>query len=196
MLPDYRVRQRDYLLEITRALTEELDLDKLLGRILHISIEMLTGQSGLIALRTDEGHWRVRVSHGLSQAFLQYLEPFLEKIPPQTEAYGNSEIPEINRLLKQLTFAASMGLLTGVGLALKARKKVVGVIFIFRSSPEIFSNNDRQLLTSFADQAAIAVQNAQLYRQIKYEKQRMDALIGFSSGWDPDSHPREHHREI
>jgi len=177
MLPDYRVRQRDYLLEITRALTEELDLDKLLGRILHISIEMLTGQSGLIALRTDEGHWRVRVSHGLSQAFLQYLEPYLEKIPPQTEESEISEIPEINRLLKKLTFAASMGLLTGVGLALKARKKVVGVIFIFRSYPEIFSKNDRQLLNSFADQAAIAVQNAQLYRQIKYEKQRMDALL-------------------
>ena len=30
MLPDFRVRQRDYLLEIARALTQELDLDKLL----------------------------------------------------------------------------------------------------------------------------------------------------------------------
>ena len=27
MLPDFRVRQRDYLLEISRAITEELDLD-------------------------------------------------------------------------------------------------------------------------------------------------------------------------
>ena len=27
MLPDFRVRQRDYLLEISRALTQELDLD-------------------------------------------------------------------------------------------------------------------------------------------------------------------------
>ena len=36
MLPDFRVRQRDYLLEISRALTKELDLDKLLERILHL----------------------------------------------------------------------------------------------------------------------------------------------------------------
>ena len=28
MLPDHRVRQRDHLLEIARALTEELDLDR------------------------------------------------------------------------------------------------------------------------------------------------------------------------
>ncbi len=47
MLPDYRVRQREYLLEISRALTEELDLKPLLERILQISIEMLTGHAGL-----------------------------------------------------------------------------------------------------------------------------------------------------
>ena len=53
MLPDYRVRQREYLLEISRALTEELDLNTLLGRILQISIEMLSGHSGFVAL-TEE----------------------------------------------------------------------------------------------------------------------------------------------
>ena len=31
MLPDFRVRQRDYLLEIARLLTQELDLEKLLA---------------------------------------------------------------------------------------------------------------------------------------------------------------------
>jgi hypothetical protein len=46
MLPDFRVRQRDYLLEIARALTQELDSEKLLMRILRISIEMLAGQAG------------------------------------------------------------------------------------------------------------------------------------------------------
>ena len=51
MLPDFCVRQRDYLLEISRALTQELDLEKLLARILRIAIEMLAGQAGLIALK-------------------------------------------------------------------------------------------------------------------------------------------------
>ena len=55
MLPDFRVRQRDYLLEIARALTQELDLDKLLTRILRISIEMLAGQAGIIALSPGRG---------------------------------------------------------------------------------------------------------------------------------------------
>ena len=71
MLPDFRIRQRDYLLEIARALTQELDLDKLLGRILKIAVEMLAGQAGLIALRTEQGDWQVAVSHGMPAAFLE-----------------------------------------------------------------------------------------------------------------------------
>ena len=65
MLPDFRVRQRDYLLELTRTLTLELDLDKVLSRVLNISIEMLAGHAGLIALRSYFGGWHVSVSHGL-----------------------------------------------------------------------------------------------------------------------------------
>ena len=177
MLADFRARQRDYLLEISRALTQELDTDKLLGRILNISIEMLAGQAGLIALRSETGVWKITHSHNIPPAFLKYLEPFLEEIPTDSQPQDTKELPEINRLLVQLTQMASLGLLTGVGLPLIARQKVVGVIFIFRSYPDLFSQNDRSLLSSFADQAAIAVQNAQLYTQISEEKQRMDALL-------------------
>ncbi|MBI9046239.1 MAG: PAS domain-containing protein [Anaerolineaceae bacterium] len=179
MLPDFRVRQRDYLLEISRALTQELDLDKLLGRILHISIEMVVGQAGLIALRSKTGKWRVHVSHALPPAFLKIIEPYLSEIKPTTDDEESTdwEIPEINRILKKLTHAASLGLLTGVGLPLLTNKMVVGVIFIFRGYRSVFSKNDRALLQSFADQAAIAVQNAQNYAQITQEKQRLDAIL-------------------
>ncbi len=176
MLPDNRVRQRDYLLEIARALTEELDLDTLLGRILTISIEMLAGQAGLIALRDESHGWRVAASQGIHPAFLRYLEPWLTKMADK-QVPDDVVIGEINRMLNELTLTASQGLLTGVGLPLAARGQVVGVIFIFRSYPGLFSNNDRVLLSSFADQAAIAVQNAQLYSQVSHQKQRLDALL-------------------
>lgn len=176
MLSDYRSRQRDYLLEIIRALTQELDLTALLGRILKISIEMLSGQAGLIALRSDAGEWSVPVSQNLPQPFINYLQPFFADLPANTDP-ETAELPEINRVLMELTRSVSMGLLGGFGLPLVARQKVVGVIFIFRGGADIFSANDRALLRSFADQAAIAVQNAQLYTQVSQEKQRMDALL-------------------
>ena len=75
MLPDLRVRQRDYLLEISRALTKELDLDALLERILKISIEMLSGQAGLILLREESAGWKLKVSKEKTHAFIKELTP-------------------------------------------------------------------------------------------------------------------------
>ncbi len=177
MLPDFRVRQRDYLLEITRAITQELDLDKLLERILRISIEMLAGKAGLIAMRSETDQWHIRASHALTAPFLKYVERILADISSDPKDPEHFALPEINRLLQDLTRVASLGLLTGVGLPLVTRNQVVGVIFIFRGYAGVFSKNDRALLSSFADQAAIAVQNALLYQQVTLEKQRSEALV-------------------
>lgn len=171
MLPDFRVRQRDYLLEISRALTQELDQEKLLARILRIAIEMLAGQAGLIALKEEDG-WRVVTAHGIAPAFLRYLTPLLAE-----EKVRELDVAELNRMLKELTYTASMGLLNGTALPLAAHGQVIGVIFIFRNYLGLFTQNDRMLLQSFADQAAIAVFNARLYGQVSYEKQRLDALL-------------------
>jgi PAS domain S-box-containing protein len=176
LLPDFRVRQRDYLLEISRAITQELDLDKLLDRILTISVEMLAGQAGLIALRATPSGWSLGASYGVPPAFLRYFEPLLAEIPEREDS-SNAELAEINRLLQNITRATSLGLLTGVVLPLFAQKRVIGLIFIFRNYAGSFSVNDRALLQSFADQAAVAVQNAQLYTQLSLEKRRLDALI-------------------
>ncbi len=175
LLPDFRVRQRDYLLEIARALTEELDLDKLLGRILRISVEMLAGQAGFIALRAEKG-WRVAASQGIPSVFLRVTEKVLAEIPEQEDP-ERFELPEISRLLDQIAQKVSLGLLNGFGLPLVARQKVVGLIMIFRSYAGSFSTNDYTLLSSFANQAAVAVQNAQLYTQANVERERLNALL-------------------
>lgn len=176
MLPDYRIRQRDYLLEIARALTQELDLTKLLGRILAISLDLLAGQAGFIALRTPDRGWQIAVSNGISATFLKYLEPLLARVPDSVLP-DNSERREIDQLLADLRTVASQSFLNGVGLPLVTRKKVIGVIFVFRNYPDLFSGNDQIILSMFANQAAVAVQNAQLYNQVKEEKIRMDALL-------------------
>ncbi|HLF91066.1 MAG TPA: ATP-binding protein [Anaerolineales bacterium] len=180
MLPDLRVRQRDYLLEITRSMTEELNLDRLLVRILRLSAEILAGQAGVVLLRGQDGagdkSWKLSASHGINPAFLRYLDPLLTQIPLHEDP-ARFELPELNRLLQELTRTASLGLLTGVGLPLIAHQRVIGVIFIFRSYAARFSRNDLTLLQSFADQAAIAVNNAQVYDQSRREQHRMSAIL-------------------
>jgi PAS domain S-box-containing protein len=186
LLPDYRrVRLRDYLLEIARALTQELDLDKLLGRILRISVEMLDGQAGLIALRNDIGegthrlgspNWKIVVSQGVPAAFLRAAEGYLAHVPVMEDPQ-HYELKEITRLFNEMAQSASLGQLSGFGLPMVARQRVVGMILIFRAYGGSFSNDDYALLDSFANQAAVAVQNAQLYTSSNRERQRVTALL-------------------
>jgi PAS domain S-box-containing protein len=176
MLPDFRVRQRDYLLEISRAITEELDLTLVLTRIVRVSAELLAGHAGLIALRDEGGGWRIASSVGINPAFLKNLDPLLADIPDHGDP-ARFALTEINRRLQRITKAASIGLLTGVGLPMIAHGEVVGVIYVFRSYHGRFSAEDRRLLQSFASQAAIAAHNAQLYTQVAHQKQHMDAIL-------------------
>ena len=164
------------MLEITRSLTQELNLDILLQRILELAAEMLAGKAGLIALREEEGGWNIGASYGIQPTILQYLKPILAEIPEKEDQAGQG-LPQVNRILQLLTKRASMNLLTGVELPLISEKRVIGLIFIFRGYAGNFSKNDRAILQSFADQAAIAVINAQLYTQVTREKSRLDALL-------------------
>jgi PAS domain S-box-containing protein len=176
MLPDFRVRQRDYLLEIARVITQELDLDEVLARILQHAADLLAGQAGLVALRGEPGGWNVAAYHGIPAALIQFLDPVLAAVPDYEDA-ARFELPEVNRLLQRIAREVSLGLLTGVGLPLIIQNRVLGVIFVFRNYRGLFSPEDRLLLQSFADQAAIAVHNAQLYDQTSSQAARMDAIL-------------------
>ena len=125
MFPDFRVRQRDYLLEISQALTQELDLDALLNKILKYAIEMLAGHAGLIALRSEDSGWHIQVSEGISPDFLAHMKPFLKQIPDDQDP-EKFEVPEVNRILSEITFSATLGLLSGVGLPLITQKNSGG----------------------------------------------------------------------
>ncbi|HCU99279.1 MAG TPA: hypothetical protein DGM69_08040, partial [Chloroflexi bacterium] len=85
MLTDYRIRQRDHLLQIVRALTQQLDLESVLTRILKASTEMLGGRAGLIALRDQPNNhpnsvatFSIRAQHGVSPEFLRHFENILQ----------------------------------------------------------------------------------------------------------------------
>jgi PAS domain S-box-containing protein len=184
MFPDIRIRQRDFLLEISRDITQELDLDRVLEKILRFSVEMLNGQAGIIALPGDTvsgtGPWRITASVGVRPEFLLALDPILREIPVGGDP-ARFILPEINRRLSQITREASLGLLSGLGLPMAARGAIVGVTYVFRTGRVRFSRDERALLQAFADQAAVAVVNARLFAQVREEKQRLDAILDSSA---------------
>jgi len=175
MLPDIRIRQRDQLLEIARIISQELEPERALEKILRFSVDMLGGEAGIIAL-PHAGSWRIAASVGVAPAFLRALEPILAGLP-----VAGDPVVEIQRRLLPLTQNRSMGLLSSLGLPLTVREMVTGAVFVFRAGRARFTANERALLQSFADQAAVAVANAQLFAQVREEKQRLDAILDSSA---------------
>ena len=181
MLTDYRVRQRDHLLEISRALTAQLDLDELLEIVLEAAAEMLSGQASLIALRDpDRGDFSIEASHGLPAALVPYFEPLLADIPDYVDR-SRFHIPGLAEKLGQIVARLGLRLQQVVALPMSIREDLIGVLYVFRAYGSVFTSNDRRVLASFADQAAIAVYNAQLYERVSHEKRRLDAILEYSA---------------
>jgi PAS domain S-box-containing protein len=180
MLTDYRVRQREYLLQISRAMTARLDLEAVLRLILDAACELLSSNVGLIVLRREDGTFAPRAIHGILPSMLPFFAPLWADAPERDRA-GNWFVPQLDRKVALITRSGDFGLRQTVAIPLKVGDDLAGLIYIFRGYSDVFSANDRQMLQSFADQAAIAVHNAQLYRQTLREKQRLDAMLEASA---------------
>jgi PAS domain S-box-containing protein len=177
MLPDYRVRQRDYLLEISRAMTSRLNVNDVLRLILQQSAEILNGQAALVALVEPDGKYHVRQAYGIPDPLLNQLEPLLRKTEKLEEA-----VETLEENLVSVAQRLGLGLWQVVSLPLKVDgDEFLGALYVFRMYGGEFTRNDRKLLESFADQAAIAVNNARLYEQLAQEKRRLDAILEFSA---------------
>ena len=194
----HQLRQREYLLQIGRAMTSRLDRRSLLGLILTNAADLVRAEAGLIALRrgaTDT--LDIVASYGIPNTLLPLFTPLLTDIPLRAEEFS---IPDLQARVTQVARAIRLPLHQVIALPLTFEEILVGVIYLFRSGSIAFSNNDESVLASFADQAAIAVRNAQLYEQVSAEKQQMDAVIEHSADGvmilDPDLRIRVFNRAL
>ena len=166
---DKRLRQREFLLQISRALTAQLDLTSVLNRVIDVAVELLAGTSGLIALHEDD-ELRVRAAARLPREVWPAFSGLLATSLDDERALG--------RWLQEIAADTHLPLRQVIALPLIFRQTTVGVIYVFRAAVNVaFSRDDEQLLQAFADQAAIAVSNARLYQGVLREKQHLDAII-------------------
>jgi PAS domain S-box-containing protein len=175
----YQLRQREYLLQISRAMTSRLDLPSLLRQILTSAADIVGAEAGLIALRRGQTDTlAIQASYGLPVGLLPRFAPLLTGFPVPAAEYG---IPDLQARMKLVVRAIRLPLHQVVALPLIVEERLLGLIYLFRSGGIAFSANDESVLASFADQAAIAVRNAQLYQQVSAEKQQLDAIIEHSA---------------
>jgi PAS domain S-box-containing protein len=174
---DQRLRQRELLLQVSRAITAQLDLTSVLNLVIDVAVDLLAGTAGLIALRNpdagkgdDDRTMRVGAAPGLPR-----------EIWPAFNALLATPLEDRHALAQRLQEVASdtrLPLRQVIALPLVFRQTKVGVIYVFRAALNVaFTPEEQDLLRAFADQAAIAVSNARLYQSVLRDKQQLDAII-------------------
>ena len=180
MLPDYPIRQREFLLEISRAITAQLDLTEVLRRVLKASTVMMAGRMGFIALRDPEtNRYVVRAILGIPSEAVPDLNHRLHDIMLTVQS-GSSDYDSLNVQLKEMASEIDPELRQSIAMPLVFAEEPLGLLIVFRSYYTEALANDIQILQSFANQAAIAVNNAQLYERINHERQQLQTIITHS----------------
>jgi PAS domain S-box-containing protein len=73
-------------------------------------------------------------------------------------------------VLRTSDFVRREAIKSSAAILLKAGDKTVGILFVNYRSPHVFAEEEQEMLELFATQAAIAIQNAQQYEELKHTK--------------------------
>ena len=165
------LNQLKALHQVSTAVTGTLSLPKVFDLIVDKASHLIKAPAAAI-LTLDENtrEYVLNASRGLAgeietQEVQQGISLKTAKRKSYLTYYISADLdgddPKIHRALE----SASMG--GYVSVPLIARKRVVGVLNCFCSQNDKFDPQEIRLLRSFANQAAIAVENARLYLIIK-----------------------------
>lgn len=168
------VKKRDLLLDLSQSFSSTLDLDTVLGTMLRKVREILLFHSGGVFLyNQDRTELSVAVTEGLyaeEMASQLSSDVGLPAMVAQTgrpllfrETGGDPRFTDIRRTTR---------VHSAIYYPMVLDSEVHGVLCIWNMQPDAWSERDFELLTSVTSEAARAIKNAGLYRE-------MDARLHF-----------------
>jgi signal transduction histidine kinase len=165
-----RALQLTTLNQVNRVVSQTLDLDQVLQLIMEKSLELLDAEAGSLLLADEAGE---------NLTFEVVLGPAENQLRGAHAAVGSGIVGTVAREARPLivndaqadprwdtSFDKTTEFVTRnlVCVPMVSRDQLVGVIEVLnKRAPGYFSEEDIELLSSFAAQAAIAIENAQLF---------------------------------
>ena len=189
--------RRETLAEVLQALAKSgLDAQAALNTIAWQVAERI-GDFCAVHLVSEDGNWLQQVAYHHPNPEIEALmvAAFLGN-PLPVGAYAvvsdavrigqGRLVPEVDQAeLKRGWLPDRVRLLEQIGIhsllivPLRADGRVIGVLFLTRDRPgRPYAADDRLLLQDLADRAALTVQNALLFQQLRAAHQRLEALSG------------------
>ena len=185
-----RTRELKTLLKVSQDIGSTLDLDNLLNVILD-QLKNVVDYSGASILTLEGASLSVRVYRGpIPREEAQQLIFPLEESPVNNEVIRQQRpliISDIRgdtpsaRMFQQ-TAADKLNTIFGyvrswLGVPLMVKGKMLGMLTLDYNRPDHFSSQHADLVLAFANQAAVAIENARLYLETERRAQENEALF-------------------
>ncbi len=188
-----------FLAEASKALAELLDVPSTLQKVAGLAVPQFADWCAVDMLGPDGSLRRVAVAH-VDPAKVELAHELRRRYPPDPDSpvgtwkvlrTGRPELaPEISDAAlveaaqdaEMLRILRELGLRSYMAVPLAVRGRVLGVLtFIAAESGRRYEEADLRLAEDLAHRAAVAVENARLYSELKEADRRKDEFLAMLS---------------
>ncbi len=181
------------LYQIAQTINSSLNLDEVLNMVMDRVIEVTGAERGFLMLVDETGQLDFKAARHMDRADIE--EPAFQVsrgIVEQVARTGQALLATDAQFDDRLSSRASiffLGVHSILCVPLRVKDRITGLVYVdSRLHAGSFNDDDLQMLTTFANQAAIAIDNAQkytelqeLYRTVR-EKERMEQELRLAYG--------------
>ncbi len=159
--------------ETTALINSTLKLDEVLNTVMDTVIQLTGAERGYIMLRDEAtGNMAFRVARGMDRQTLDQSDFIVSKtivgrVAEDGESVVTTNAQEDARFSSQES-VVGFNLRSILCVPLKVRGEVIGVAYADnRIRAGLFGQKELSLLSAFANQAAVAIQNARLFESVR-----------------------------
>jgi signal transduction histidine kinase len=184
-----RVDYRETLLRSSRDMVSIVDLESLSNNLVRtVSRALGIGTASLYLVDEFKGNFNLKAKIGPEAD--QYLEttiarddPLIRQLHKSQEGVVKEELEMAREDLTAQSTADRMGRLEAeISVPIVSKQKLIGILNLgHKESKEIYSSEDLELLSTLANQAAIAIENARLYENLKQSQDTLRRADRLSS---------------
>jgi adenylate cyclase len=176
------LRQLRALAETAGLINSSLDTSDVLNRVMDTVIHLTGAERGYIVLKNpDTGELDFRVARGLDQSQLDKSD-FVVSRGLVNDCATSGEAILTDNAARDDRYQGNQSVVgyqlrSILAVPLKIRDEVIGVVYCDnRFVVGLFKQHERDLLTAFANQAAVAIQNARLFEETQAQLMEQNAL--------------------
>ena len=176
-----RAELLDFLLEVSTATAETLDLDRIMGNVATIVKEVIPYDLFAILLYSER-HRSLSIRHAIGhreEVVKNLVLPLGEGI---TGAAGATRQPVlVGDVRKDPRYLPALDAVQAeLAVPMLARGKLVGVIDLQSTHLDAYREQDRALLQLIASRVAVSIDNARLYRRVDRQNRTLKTLANLS----------------